>query len=183
MLGKYFYYIFLILLISCYSKKIQDINSICKKITNKHHSIYKTVKELLENINYNLKDDKREKISVKSYHFLLGTNFEKSDELNIFFIIKNYLINVYMLPILLIWIIFFILFFRKQFIFNSTFSLEIIPKFYRNIVIIIIFFFIFLLSITTLSKLNELNSSINDAFCYLLKFFYELNHGKIKEAE
>ena len=183
MFGKYFYYIFLILLISCYSKKIQDINSICKKVTNKHHSVYKTVKELLKNINYNLKDDKREKISEKSYHFLLGTNFEKSDELNIFFIIKNYLINLYMLPILLIWIIFFILFFRKQFIFNSTFSLEIIPKFYRSIIIIIIFFFIFLLSITTLSKLNDLNSSINEAFCFLLKFFYELNHGKIKEAE
>ena len=183
MLGKYFYYIFILLLISCYSKKIQAINSICKKVTNKHHSTFTTVKKLLEKIDYNLKDDKREKISEKSYHFLLGNNFEESDELHIFFILKNYLINGFMLPIILIWIIFVVLFFRKQFIFKPTFNLEIIKKFYRTTIIIIIFFFIFILSIITLSKLNDLNSSMNEAFCYLLKFFYELNHGKIKEGE
>jgi len=184
MLGKYFfYYILLILPISCYSKQIEEINNICKKINIKHSSPYNTVKKLLENINYNFDRVKKGKISQNSYNFLLGNNFEEIEEFKFFMIIKNYLLNAYILPVIFLWISFFILFFQKRYIFKPSFRFEIIPKFYQNIIIIIIYFFIFILSTVILAKTTDFNSAVNEAFCYLLKFFYELNHGKIKETE
>ena len=37
-------------------------------------------------------------------------------------------------------------------------------------------------SISILGNIKKLQSSVNDSCCNLLKFFYELNHGKIKET-
>jgi hypothetical protein len=184
MLGKYiFYYILLILVISCYCKPIEDINNICKKINIKHISPHNTVKDFLENIHYNFDKIKKSKISEKSYNFLLGNNFEEIEDFQFFGIINYYLLNAYILPVIILWIIFLILFFKKQFIFKPSFHFEIIPKFYQNIIILNLFFFIFILSIIILAKINDLNSSLKEAFCNLLKFFYELNHGKIKETD
>ena len=184
MLGKYnFYYILLILVISCYCKPIEDINNICKKISIKHISPHNTVKDFLENIHYNFDKIKKSKISEKSYNFLLGNNFEEIEDFQFFGIINYYLLNAYILPVIILWIIFLILFFKKQFIFKPSFHFEIIQKFYQNIIILNLFFFIFILSIIILAKINDLNSSLNEAFCNLLKFFYELNHGKIKETD
>lgn len=184
MLEKYiFYYILIILVISCYSKQIEDINNICKKISIKHTSPHNTVNDFLKSINYNFDKIKKSKISEISYNFLFGNNFEEIEEFQFFGIVKYYLLNAYILPIIILWIIFIILFFKRQFIFKPSFHFEIIPKFYQNIIIINLFFFIFILSIVILSKIKDLNSSMNEAFCNLLKFFYELNHGKIKEKE
>ena len=91
--------------------------------------------------------------------------------------------NLFIIPIIFLWIIFIILFFRKKFIFNVSFYFEFISKFYQKVFMIIIFFLVFILSLIIFGKLKDLNSSINSAFCNLLKFFYELNHGKIKEKD
>ena len=40
-----------------------------------------------------------------------------------------------------------------------------------------------ILSIIIFLKVKDFSSSTNDTYCNLLKFFYELNHGKIKEKE
>jgi hypothetical protein len=141
MLEKYiFYYILIILVISCYSKQIEDINNICKKISIKHTSPHNTVKDFLKSINYNFDKIKKSKISEISYNFLFGNNFEEIEEFQFFRIVKYYLLNAYILPIIILWIIFIILFFKRQFIFKPSFHFEIIPKFYQNIIIINLFF-------------------------------------------
>ena len=48
---------------------------------------------------------------------------------------------------------------------------------------IMLFILLVILSISVYLKITELNFSINGTFCNLLKFFYELNRGKIKEKE
>ena len=48
---------------------------------------------------------------------------------------------------------------------------------------IMLFILLVILSIGVYLKITELNFSINGTFCNLLKFFYELNRGKIKEKE
>ena len=184
MLEKYiFYYILLILVNLCSTKQIDEINNICKKISTKYFSPYTTVNEFLESINYNFGQGNNNHISHISYNFLLGNDFEEVDEFKFYLIIKNYLINVYIIPIILLWIFFSFLFFKKLLIFNPSFHFKSISKLYQNIIIIILFFCTLIYSIIILSKIDDLNSSMNDAFCNLLKFFYQLNHGKIKETE
>ena len=181
MLEKNIYnYILLILVISCYSKYIEEINNICKKTNIKYISSYKTAKEFYENINYDLSNEKN---GSEIYDKLLENQLEEIEEFEYFYIIKDYLINWFVIPILFLWIFFIILFFRKKFIFNVSFKFEFISKFYQKLIMIILFFLIFILSIIIYGKINDLNSSINSAFCNLLKFFYELNHGKIKEKD
>ena len=53
MLGKniYYFFIFIILLNSCLSSFIEEINNICKKVNKKHNSIYKTSNEFFKSIN------------------------------------------------------------------------------------------------------------------------------------
>ena len=48
---------------------------------------------------------------------------------------------------------------------------------------IMLFILLVILSIGVYLKITEFNFSINGTFCNLLKFFYELNRGKIKEKE
>ena len=184
MLGKYiFYYIIIILVFSYSAKRIEDINNICKKINIKHYSHYKTAKEFFENINYNFDSQKNNPKIQKLYNFLFENQLEEIEEFKYFIIIKNYLINIYIIPIILLWIIFIILFFKKISIFKASFHLELISKFYLSIIIIILFLLISILSMIILGKINHLNYSMNETFCNLLKFFYELNRGKIKEKE
>ena len=181
MLEKNIYnYILLILVISCNSKYIEEINNICKKTNIKYISSYKTEKEFFENINY---DFNNEKNVSEIYDKLLENQLVEFEEFEYFYIIKDYLMNLFIIPIIFLWIIFIILFFRKKFIFNVSFYFEFISKFYQKVFMIIIFFLVFILSLIIFGKLKDLNSSINSAFCNLLKFFYELNHGKIKEKD
>ena len=178
-----FYYIIIILVFSYSAKRIEDINNICKKINIKHYSYYKTAKEFFENINYNFDSQKNNPKIQKLYNFLVENQLEEIEEFKYFIIIKNYLINIYIIPIILLWIIFIILFFKKISIFKASFHLELISKFYLSIIIIILFLLISILSMIILGKINHLNYSMNETFCNLLKFFYELNRGKIKEKE
>jgi len=181
MLEKNIYnYILLILVISCNSKYIEEINNICKKTNIKYISSYKTEKEFFENINY---DFNNEKNVSEIYDKLLENQLVEFEEFEYFYIIKDYLMNLFIIPIIFLWIIFIILVFRKKFIFNVSFHFEFISKFYQKVFMIIIFFLVFILSLIIFGKLKDLNSSINSAFCNLLKFFYELNHGKIKEKD
>jgi len=64
-------------------------------------------------------------------------------------------------------------------LFKSELKFKIISK-YSTIIILIIFALILMFSISVIGNLKKLQYSINDAFCNLLKFFYELNHGRIK---
>ena len=181
MLEKNIYnYLILILVISCNFKYIEEINNICKKTNIKYISTYKTAKEFFENANYDLNIKKN---SQEIYDNLLENQLEEIEEFEYFIIIKNYLINWFLIPIILLWISFCILFFRKKLIFNVSFHFEYISKFYQKVIMIILFFLVFVLSIIISGELKDLNTSINSAFCNLLKFFYELNHGKIKEKD
>ena len=178
-----FNYVLLILVISCISKQIDEINNICKKVKKKHHSTYKTVKQFLEDINYHLDNAQGNKISEKSYNFLLGNNFEDNEEFKFLIIINIYLLNSYIIPIILLWITFDILFFKRLFVFNPSFYFRLLSKFSQRIIMLFLFIIVCTISIIIISKINDLNISMNGAFCNLLKYFYELNHGKIKESE
>ena len=176
------YTIFLIIhlsLIECFSQKIQEINNICNKNIRKHSSTEMTVKEFLLNNNYDFEKVKNSMKKDRIYDFLIGKKMEKKYEIEYIPIIKKYLINKYIIPILIIWIIFIAFFLSKKCFFKK--EKNIILKF-SSTIIIVIFVLIIFESINVIWKTKELNSSINDASCNLLKFFYELNHGIIKES-
>ena len=168
-------------LIACLSQNIQEINNICNKIGRKHSSTEETVKEFLLNNNYDYEKEKNKIRNDRLYEFLIGKKMEEKYEIEYFPIIKKYLINKYIIPILILWIIFLIFFLSKKFLFKSDLKINILLKFSTSI-IIVIFILIFIESICIIWKTKKLNSSINDASCNLLKFFYELNHGRIKES-
>ena len=111
---------------------------------------------------------------------MIGKKLEEEYDVEHILIIKKYLLNWYILPLLLIWIIFGILFYRKKCLFKSDIKLESISKFSTFITIIIVALML-ICSVWALDYTKDLQSSINDACCNLLKFFYELNHGRIKE--
>ena len=187
MLGKniYYFFIFIILLNSCISSFIEEINNICQKVNKKHNSIYKTSNEFFKSINYDFdtRGNIYQKLQKNYDDYLAGIKLEENKEFPIFYLIGDYLLNKYIIPIIIIWIIFGILFFKKLLIFKHSFQLRIISKFSQNMIIIIIYFLLLILSIIIFVKINDLKSSTNESYCNLLKFFYELNHGKIKEKD
>ena len=162
------------------SRDLQEINNICNKIENKFTSPQITAKEFLKNNNYNFEKEKNYPKSNKLYDFLIGKKLEEEYDVEHILIIKKYLLNWYMLPLLLLWIIFGILFYTKKCLFKSDIKFELISKF-STIIIIIILALMLICSVFVLNYTKDLQSSINDACCNLLKFFYELNHGRIKE--
>ena len=186
MLGKKIYYFFILLILvnSCQSKYIEEINNICKKVNKKHNSNYKTSNEFFKSINYDFDDSKNNYQKLQeTYDYLVGTKLEEDIEFSVFYLIRDYFLNRYIIPIIIIWIIFCFLFFKKRLIFRHSFQFRLISKFSQNIIIIIIFFLLLILSIIIFLKFKDFSSSANDSYCNLLKFFYELNHGKIKEKE
>ena len=186
MLGKKIYYFFILLILvnSCQSKYIEEINNICKKVNKKHNSNYKTSNEFFKSINYDFDDSKNNYQKLQeTYDYLVGTKLEEDIEFSVFYLIRDYFLNRYIIPIIIIWICFCYLFFKKRLIFRHSCQFRLISKFYQNIIIIIIFFLLLILSIIIFLKVKDFSSSTNDTYCNLLKFFYELNHGKIKEKE
>ena len=186
MLTKNIFYFLILLIIvnSCLPKYIEEINNICKKVDTKHKSIYKTSNEFFKNINY-VPDykNKNERKLQETYDLFIGNKLEEDEEFTFFLIIKDYLLNRYIIPILIIWIIFCYLFIKKLWIFKPFFYIRIISRPCQNIIMIMLFILLVILSIGVYLKITELNFSINGTFCNLLKFFYELNRGKIKEKE
>ena len=186
MLGKKIYYFFILLILVnlCQSKYIEEINNICKKVNKKHNSNYKTSNEFFKSINYDFDDSKNNYQKLQeTYDYLVGTKLEEDIEFSVFYLIRDYFLNRYIIPIIIIWICFCYLFFKKRLIFRHSCQFRLISKFYQNIIIIIIFFLLLILSIIIFLKVKDFSSSTNDTYCNLLKFFYELNHGKIKEKE
>ena len=186
MLTKNIFYFLILLIIvnSCLPKYIEEINNICKKVDTKHKSIYKTSNEFFKNINYDPDyKNKNEQKLQETYDLFIGNKLEEDEEFTIFLIIKDYLLNRYIIPILIIWIIFCYLFIKKLWIFKPFFYIRIISRPCQNIIMIMLFILLVILSIGVYLKITELNFSINGTFCNLLKFFYELNRGKIKEKE
>ena len=186
MLGKKIYYFFILIILVnlCKSKYIEEINNICKKVNKKHKSIYKTSNEFFKSIKYNFDDSKNNYQKLQeTYDYLLGIKLEENIEFSVFYLIRDYFLNRYIIPIIIIWIIFCFLFFKNRLIFRHSFQFRLISKFSQNIIIIIIFFLLLILSIIIFLKFKDFSSSANDSYCNLLKFFYELNHGKIKEKE
>ena len=186
MLGKKIYYFFILIILVnlCKSKYIEEINNICKKVNKKHKSIYKTSNEFFKSINYDFDDSKNNYQKLQeTYDYLVGTKLEEDIEFSVFYLIRDYFLNRYIIPIIIIWICFCYLFFKKRLIFRHSCQFRLISKFYQNIIIIIIFFLLLILSIIIFLKVKDFSSSTNDTYCNLLKFFYELNHGKIKEKE
>lgn len=182
MINKYIpIFIIQITIIFCSSQKIQEINNICHKIDNKHSSNEISVKDFLKNNNYDFEKEKDYPKKNKLYDFLIGKKLEEEYEIVYFQVIKKYLLNGYIIPIIILWIIFGICFVLKKCLFKPNIKFNFILKI-STIIIIIIFISIFILSIMIILKSKKLESSINDASCNLLKFFYELNHGKIKET-
>ena len=164
-----------------YSSPIQEINNICNKIDIKHTSSRITTNDFLLNNNFDLKKENFYG-KGKIYNFLLGTKLEEEYDIDYIQIIKKYLINKYIFIILLIWFIFLILFFLKKCLFKSDLNINLILKL-STFIIIIIFILIPIFCFIIIYKSNKLQYSINDASCNLLKFFYELNHGKIQESD
>ena len=186
MLGKKIYYFFILLILVnlCQSKYIEEINNICKKVNKKHNSNYKTSNEFFKSINYDFDDSKNNYQKLQeTYDYLVGTKLEEDIEFSVFYLIRDYFLNRYIIPIIIIWICFCYLFFKKRLIFRHSCQFRLISKFYQNIIIIIIFFLLLILSIIIFLKVKDFSSSTNDTYCNLLKFFYELNHGKIKEKK
>ena len=186
MLGKKIYYFFILLILVnlCQSKYIEEINNICKKVNKKHNSNYKTSNEFFKSINYDFDDSKNNYQKLQeTYDYLVGTKLEEDIEFSVFYLIRDYFLNRYIIPIIIIWICFCYLFFKKRLIFRHSCQFRLISKFYQNIIIIIIFILLLILSIIIFLKVKDFSSSTNDTYCNLLKFFYELNHGKIKEKE
>ena len=186
MLKKNIFYFLILLIIvnSCLPKYIEEINNICKKVDTKHKSIYKTSNEFFKNINYDPDyKNKNEQKLQETYDLFIGNKLEEDEEFTIFLIIKDYLLNRYIIPIIIIWIIFCYLFIKKLWIFKPFFYIRIISRPCLNIIMIMLFILLVILSIGVYLKITELNFSINGTFCNLLKFFYELNRGKIKEKE
>ena len=186
MLTKNIFYFLILLIIvnSCLPKYIEEINNICKKVDTKHKSIYKTSNEFFKNINYDPDyKNKNERKLQETYDLFIGNKLEEDEEFTFFLIIKDYLLNRYIIPILIIWIIFCYLFIKKLWIFKPFFYIRIISRPCQNIIMIMLFILLVILSISVYLKITELNFSINGTFCNLLKFFYELNRGKIKEKE
>ena len=186
MLTKNIFYFLILLIIvnSCLPKYIEEINNICKKVDTKHKSIYKTSNEFFKNINYDPDyKNKNERKLRETYDLFIGNKLEEDEEFTFFLIIKDYLLNRYIIPILIIWIIFCYLFIKKLWIFKPFFYIRIISRPCQNIIMIMLFILLVILSIGVYLKITELNFSINGTFCNLLKFFYELNRGKIKEKE
>ena len=165
--------------ISCSSHKIKEINNICYKVDKKFISQQNTVKDFFENNNYNFEKEKNYKKSDELLEFIIGIKDEEEYDISTFQMLKRYLLNWFILPIILLWNIFGILFYIKKYLFKSELKLKIIPK-YSTIITLIIFALILMFSISVLGSLKKLQYSINDAFCNLLKFFYELNFGRIK---
>ena len=172
-----------ILISLCMPQKVQEINNICGKIDNKHSSKINTSKDFLIRHNYDFEKEKNYSNKNKIYEFLIYEKIEEEDDYNIRYIkiIKKYLINLYIIPILLIWLIFIILFFFNACLFKSDLKINILLKL-STFIIIIIFILIIIFSFIVIWNTKKLQSSINDASCNLLKFFYELNYGKIKES-
>lgn len=177
------FFIFILLQFSLFissSKNLLEINKICNKIDNKFISPQITAKAFLKNNNYNFEKEKNYPKSNKLYDFLIGKKLEEEYDVEHILIIKKYLLNWYILPLLLLWIIFDILLYTRRCLFKSDIKLELISKFSTFIIIIILALMI-MCSVFVLDYTKDLQSSINDACCNLLKFFYELNHGRIKE--
>ena len=186
MLGKkiYYYFILIILVNLCQSKYIEEINNICKKVNKKHNSNYKTSNEFFKSINYDFDDSRNNYQKLQeTYDYLVGTKLETDIEFSVFYLIRDYFLNRYIIPIVIIWISFCFLFFKKKLFFKHSFQFRLISKFSQNLIIIIIFFLLLILSIIIFLKVKDFSTSTNESYCNLLKFFYELNHGKIKEKE
>lgn len=182
MIEKYILIFFLqIFLVICSSQNIQEINNICHKVDNKFTSKQITAIDFLKNYKYNFEKEKNYPKSDKLYEFLIGKKLEEEYDIEYIPVIKKYFLNLYLFPILLVWIIFGICFFMKKCIFKNDVKFNINSKL-STIIILIIFSLIFMSSISILGNIKKLQSSVNDSCCNLLKFFYELNHGKIKET-
>lgn len=166
--------------ILCSSHKIKEINNICFKVDKKFISQHVTVKNFFKNNNYNFAKEKKYRKSDEIFELLIGIKDEEEYDMTTFQIFKRYLLNWYVLPFILLWILFGTFFYLKKYLFKSELKFKIIPK-YSTIIILINFALILMFSLSILGHLKKLQYSINDAFCNLLKFFYELNHGKIKE--
>ena len=183
MIGKYIIIALLeISFIFCSSQNIQYINNICNKIINKHSTTLNTVKDFLLNNNLEYKNENDYPEKSKLYNFFVGNQLEDEYDIDYFQIIKKYLINIYITPVIFLWIIFILLFFFKKCLFKSDLNINIILNI-STFIIMIIFILISILSFIVILKSNYLEETINDASCNLLKFFYELNHGKIKESD
>ena len=166
-------------IILCSEQKIQEINNICHKIDSKHFSTQITVKDFLKNTNYDLEKQKQKKNNL--YDFLIGKKLEEEYSIGLFPVIKQYLLNMYIIPVLFLWIIFNIFFVLNKCLFRPNIKFTFILKI-STFVIILIFILILIFSFSNIIKSKKLESSINDACCNLLKFFYEINHGRIKES-
>ena len=174
----------IIIIIFCFPQKIQEINNICNKVENKYSSKQKTSKDFFINYKYEFEKEKNNPNKNKIYELLISQKIQEEDY-NIKYIISNikkHLLNVYIIPILLLWFIFIILFFSKICPFKSDLKLNIILNI-STFIIIIIVILIIIFSFNVVRNSKKLQSSINDASCNLLKFFYELIHGRIKESD
>ena len=181
MIKQYIIFILLQIFLINSSSSLQEINNICNKIIIKHSSSHITAKVFLLNNNF---DFTKENFSRKNkiYNFLVGKKLEDDYHIDYLRIIKKYLINKYIIPVLLMWTIFIFFFFTKKCLFKSNLRFEMFFKI-SKFVIIVIFLLISIFCIIVIYKSNKLQSSINDASCNLLKFFYELNHGNIKDSD
>ena len=167
--------LFIINSIIC-EQKVQDINTICHKIKNKFKSSYSTINEFFIKNNYNFDYEKKFSKSKEIFDKLIGQKLDEDNELEYFNIVKKSFLNTYIIIFFILWLIFIITFLKKKYILHF-FSISIQLK-----ILIILCFFIFIISCILAFSYEELDSFMNDANCNLLKFFYELNHGKIKES-
>ena len=177
---KFLFFLAQISFILCTNEKIQDINNICHKIENKYSSLYSTAKEFLTS---NINDYEKEKNARKTgelYNLLVGRRLDEDYAINYFSALKDYSINIYIITIGLLWIIFGYFFYCKKCILRPEFKFYLISSYFIGI-IIIIFILIIIFSANIISNTKKLVLSMNDASCNILNFFYELNHGKIKE--
>ena len=179
MIGKYILIFIIQISIVCSSQNIQEINNICHKVDNKHISTQITVKDFLKNNNYDFKEQNQ--MNNKIDNFLIGKKLEEEYIISYLPVIKKYLLNLNIIPVLIIWILFSICFALKKCLFRPNIKLNFILKI-STFFIIFIFILILIFSSIIILKTQLLESSMNDAFCNLLKFFYEINHGRIKES-
>ena len=183
---KIYIFINIFIEIISHQQDIQDVNEQCQNtnITSYlNNNKFNTIDEFFDSINIEPETDEIDENSIKTlYMSLIGENLnyeENEYKAEFSYIYKNYFLNYYAFIILILWFISIILVIIKLRIFKS---LKIRHASLSQILItgVILFLIICLISIFSYSKSKQLQISINNVTCFLLRFFYRLNYGKIK---
>ena len=183
---KIFIFINIFIVIISHHQNIQDVNEQCENTNITHYlntNKFNTINEFFDSINFGSEIEEIDENSVNTlYMSLIGENlnYQENDyKTEFFYIYKNYFLNYYVFIGIILWVISIILIIINLRVLKSS-KIRYGTLSQILITCVIIFLITCLISVFSYYKTNQLQISINNVSCFLLRFFYRLNYGKIK---